>query len=145
MELTMEARHEELIKQITSIGFKMDTDLPLSIQVESASDGVMTFCEYEEDDDGYFTSESREYTGTFLEALQVACDEVSYRLDIDGLTRDEAVELLLSPDYRTLTLELAERSEPFGGLHINGTCFSVEGGQLVNEDFGPWPFEDETD
>ncbi len=141
----MEARYEELIKRITSIWFKMDSDFPLSVHVESGGDGVMTFWEDEEDDDGYLTGESREYTGTFLEALQVACDTVSYQLDIDGLTRDEAVELLLSSDYRTLTLELAEKSEPFGGLYINGTCFSVEGGQLVNEDFGPWPFGDETD
>jgi len=136
----MEDRYENLIKKITGIGFKMDTDFPLSVQVENAHDGVLTFCEYEEDSDGYFTGKTREYTGTFSDALQMACDEVSYQVNLDGLTRDEAVELMLSPDFRDLTLELAERSEAFGGLCINGTSFNHEGDQLVNEDLGPWPF-----
>lgn len=30
-----------------------------------------------------------------------------------------------------------------GGVEINGTGLFLDGEQLVNEDFGTWPFEDE--
>jgi len=139
----MDDKYENLIRRITSIGFDINTDFPSSTQVEGNRDGVLVFCAYEEDEDGYFTGETREYTGTFADAIQEAIDCVVYDLTIEGLTRDEAVELLLLPEHRAKTFELLNICEPWSGLVVNGTRFSLEDGELVNEDFGKWPFESE--
>jgi hypothetical protein len=66
-------------------------------------------------------------------------------LSFGGLSRDEALTLLLAPEYRTKTFELIDLCDSWGGLSINGTRFTIEDGQLVNEDFGVWPFENETE
>jgi hypothetical protein len=139
----MDDKYENLIRRITSIGFDINTDFPSSTQVEGNRDGVLVFCAYEEDEDGYFTGETREYTGTFADAIQEAINSVVAELTIEGLTRNEAMELLLSPEYRAKTFELAEICEPFEGLLVNTTRFKLEDGGLVNEDFGKWPFDDE--
>ena len=139
----MDDKYENLIRRITGIGFNLHTDFPSSTQVEGNRDGVLVFCDYEEDEDGYFTGESIEYTGTFADAIQAAIGGVVYDLTIDGLTRDEAMELLLSTEYRSKTFELLNICEPWSGLVVNGTRFALEDGELVNEDFGKWPFDDE--
>ena len=139
----MDYKYENLIRRITSIGFNIDTDFPSSTQVEGNRDGVLVFCDYEEDEDGYFTGESIEYTGTFADAIQAAIDCRVYDLTIEGLTRNEAMELLLSTEYRAKTFELFNICEPMSGLVVNGTRFALEDGELINEDFGKWPFDDE--
>ena len=139
----MDYKITNLISRITSIGLDIDSDSPAAIQVDGATDGVLHFLEYEVDDEGYITTLPREYDGTFADAIQAAIDCVANDLTIGGLSRDEAVELLLSPDYRAKTLELIEYCDGWGGLAINGTRFTLEDGQLVNEDFGPWPFEED--
>lgn len=40
-----------------------------------------------------------------------AIDCVVSQMTIDGLTSDEAIELLLSPDYRAKTFELLETAK----------------------------------
>ena len=139
----MDDKYEDLIRRITSIGFNLHTDFPSSTQVEGNRDGVLIFCAYEEDEDGYFTGETSDHTGTFADAIQEAIDCRVYDLTIEGLTRNEAMELLLSPEYRTKTFELAKICEPWEGLLVNTTRFKLEDGELVNEDFGKWPFDDE--
>lgn len=141
----MDYTYENLIRRISSIGFNMDSDFPSNVQVEGNREGVLVFTEYEEDDDGYFTGNSREYTGTFADAIQEAIDCVAWDLSFGGLSRDEALTLLLAPEYRTKTFELIDLCDSWGGLSINGTRFTIEDGQLVNEDFGVWPFENETE
>jgi hypothetical protein len=139
----MDDKYEDLIRRITSIGFNLHTDFPSSTQVEGNRDGVLIFCAYEEDEDGYFTGETSDHTGTFADAIQEAIDCRVYDLTIEGLTRNEAMELLLSPEYRAKTFELVKFCEPWDGLLVNNTRFALEDGELVNEDFGKWPFDDE--
>ena len=139
----MDDKHEKLIRRITSIGFNLDSAFPSSTQVEGNRDGILVFCDYEEDEDGYFTGETSEHTGNFVDAIQEAIYCRVYDLTIEGLTRDEAVELLLLPEHRAKTFELLNICEPWSGLAVNGTRFTLEDGELVNEDFGKWPFESE--
>ena len=139
----MDSKYENLIRRITSVGLDIDSESPADIQVDGSTDGVLHFLEYDVDDEGYITTLPREYDGTFADAIQAAIDCVAKDLTIGGLSRDEAVELLMSPDFRAKTLELIDYCGAWGGLEINGTRFTFEDGQLVNEDFGPWPFEDE--
>lgn len=136
---------DNLISRIKSIGFDLDSDFPGLIQVDSARDGVMHFLEYDEDEDGFITTPPREYDGTFTDAIQAAIDCVISAIDIDGLSRDEAVTLLMSPAFREKTSELIRNTDGWGGLAINGTRFSLIDNKLVNEDFGEWPFADTTD
>jgi len=140
----MDYKYQELVRRITSVGLDIDSDSPAEVQVDGATDGVLHFLEYEVDEDGFISSVPREYDGTFADALQAAIDCVAKDLTIGGLSRDEAITLLLSPEYRSKTFELVESCEVWGGLVFNGTRFTLEDGQLVNEDFGPWPFEDVT-
>jgi hypothetical protein len=141
----MDDVYEQLIRKITGIGFDIDTDFPRLTQIASAHDGVMHFFEYEEDDEGYINNLPIQYEGTFAEALQAAISCSTRELTFDGLSRDEAVQLLLSPDYRTLTTNLVNGCPDMGGLAINGTRFYFEKGQLINEEFGVWPFKDESE
>ena len=90
----MDNKYENLIRRITSVGLDIDSESPADIQVDGSTDGVLHFLEYDVDDEGYITTLPREYDGTFADAIQAAIDCDVKDLTIDGLSRDEAVELL---------------------------------------------------
>ncbi len=96
----MDSKYENLIRRITSVGLDIDSESPADIQVDGSTDGVLHFLEYDIDDEGYITTLPREYDGTFADAIQAAIDCVAKDLTVGGLSRDEAVELLMSPDFR---------------------------------------------
>jgi hypothetical protein len=133
----------ELIRKITGVAFNMDTDSPSCVQVETARAGELMLSEYPEDESGNITGPPTTRSVDFVEMIDVAIGCVVWQMEIMGLTRDEAVTLLLCDPYREKTFELVKMCGVVGGLEINGTRFELVDGKLVNEDFGPWPFDDQ--
>jgi hypothetical protein len=121
----MRRRQRELLHRVVDVGLDAGTDYPCPVQVEHADKGVMWVTVYElDDEDEYLTGETSRHKTSLRRVLR---DAVAYQvthIDVKGLDPDEALELLLFPDYVEFLHDLADQ----GPVWINGrACTVVDG------------------
>ena len=132
----MHDRITSLIKKITSVGFDIHTDYPSNCQVESADNGVMTLSYYDEREDGTFVFPPTYVDGDFAAVMHAALVYEPWSLDIDGLTEQEAFDVVTAPDHLMALQELAQRSELGDQMfRVNGVGFAMHDDELLSSTF----------